>query len=52
MYEKGRGFPEDDKEAVKWYKLAAEQRNASAQYNLGLMYAEGEGVPQDYKTAV
>jgi len=34
--------------AVKWYTLAAEQGNANAQLNLGLMYGEGKGVPQDY----
>ena len=37
---------------MKWYRLAAEQGNASAQYNLGVMYQNGQGVPQDYKTAV
>ncbi len=41
----------DDAEAVKWYRLAAEQGYASAQYNLGLMYAKGQGVPQDYVQA-
>ena len=30
----------------------AEQGDAGAQYNLGLMYRNGQGVPQDYKTAV
>ncbi|MDZ4816011.1 MAG: tetratricopeptide repeat protein, partial [Verrucomicrobiota bacterium] len=34
-------------EAVKWYRKAAEQGNASAQFNLGLKYAKGEGVPKD-----
>ena len=34
-----------------WQPLA-EQGDARAQYNLGVMYAEGEGVPQDYKAAV
>jgi len=37
------------------YKLIlplAEQGNASAQLNLGLMYYNGQGVPQDYKEAV
>jgi hypothetical protein len=29
-------------------KVAAEQGNASAQNNLGVMYAKGLGVPQDY----
>jgi len=32
--------------------LAAEQGDADAQYNLGWMYVKGEGVPQNYKTAV
>jgi TPR repeat protein len=32
--------------------LLAEKGNAEAQYNLGVMYAKGEGVPQDYAGAV
>jgi len=47
-YENGQGVPQDDKEAVKWYRLAAEQGHATAQYNLGVRYAKGQGVPQDY----
>ena len=47
MYEKGYGVIEDDKEAVKWYRLAAEQGIARAQYNLGVMYFIGRGVIQD-----
>jgi TPR repeat protein len=35
----------------EWSELA-EQGNADAQYNLGVMYRKGEGVPQDYKEAV
>lgn len=31
-------------EAVKWYKLAADQGYAGAQYNLGFCYAYGKGV--------
>ncbi|MGL5225819.1 MAG: tetratricopeptide repeat protein [Aeromonas sp.] len=31
---------------------AAEQGNAAAQFNLGVMYAEGQGVAQDYQQAV
>ena len=41
MYQKGQGVPQDYKEAVKWYRLAAEQEDAEAQYNLGVMYAQG-----------
>ena len=36
MYGAGRGVPQDDAEAVRWYRLAAEQGEASAQYNLGV----------------
>jgi len=42
----------DKKEAVKWYRLAADQGNADAQLFLGGMYNEGQGVLQDYKEAV
>ena len=37
---------------MKWYTLGAEQGYALAQYNLGLLYDNGQGVPQDYKTAL
>ena len=37
----------DDTEAVRWYQLAAEQGYSYAQSNLGMMYADGEGVPED-----
>jgi len=39
------------KTAVKWYTLAAEQGHALAQHNLGVMYHNGLGVPQNHKTA-
>ena len=35
-----------------WYRRAAEQGVADAQYNLGFMYRNGQGVPQDDKQAV
>ena len=44
-------MPQDYKTAVQWFRRAAEQGHAMAQFNLGLMYDKGEGVPQDYKTA-
>ena len=37
---------------LKWYRLAAEQGNAAAQNNLGVMYSTGEGVPQNDAEAV
>ena len=32
---------------MKWFRLAAEQGHASAQYNLGVMYHKGKGVIQN-----
>jgi len=48
IHDTGRGVPENNTEAAKWYRLSAEQGNAEAQYNLGVSYYIGEGVPQDY----
>ena len=45
-YEKG-----DYATALREWEPLAEQGDVSAQYNLGLMYHSGEGVPKDYKTA-
>ena len=47
MYDNGEGVPENDAEAVKWFRKAADQGVAEAQYNLGYMYAKGEGVPEN-----
>ena len=47
MYDLSLGVPQDYKEAVKWYRKAAVQGNASAQNNLGYMYEYGQGVLQD-----
>ncbi|MCH7916223.1 MAG: sel1 repeat family protein [Deltaproteobacteria bacterium] len=38
--------------ALREFRPLAEQGDAAAQYNLGLMYDEGQGVPQDYAEAV
>ena len=45
------GIPQDYKEAVKWFRLAAEQGVAEAQFNLGAFYAGGKGVLLDYVQA-
>ena len=36
---------------IEQLRQAAEQGDARAQYNLGVMYANGEGVPEDYVKA-
>ena len=47
MYDSGKGVPQDHSEAVQWFRRAAEQGYAEAQFNLGVSYHKGEGVPQD-----
>ena len=42
----------DYKEAVRLYRLYAEQGHAEAQFNLGFVYDKGKGVPQDDKEAI
>ena len=39
-------------EAVGWYREAARLGDAHAQFTLGLMYANGKGVPEDGKEAL
>lgn len=38
--------------ALREWRPLANQGDAVAQYSLGLLYTNGQGVPQDYKTAV
>ncbi|OFW08031.1 MAG: hypothetical protein A3H96_21780 [Acidobacteria bacterium RIFCSPLOWO2_02_FULL_67_36] len=39
-------------QAVAWYRKAADQGDVTAQFNLGVSYANGRGVPQEYAQAV
>lgn len=36
---------------MKWYRKAAEQNDADAQYNLAICYARGDGVAEDWAEA-
>jgi TPR repeat protein len=40
--------PIDDKQAVEWFKRAADKGHQDAQYMMAVHYAEGRGVLQDY----
>jgi len=51
MYANGQGVPKDDAQAIKWFREAADQGNATAQGVVGNMYLKGQGVPQDYVEA-
>jgi hypothetical protein len=51
MYRFGNGVPVDYAEALKWFRKAANQGQATAQWRLGGMYYYGHGVPQNYVRA-
>jgi uncharacterized protein len=52
MYDDGHGVAQDYAQAVVWYRKAADQGAALAQFELGLMYRQGHGAPQDRVSAV
>jgi TPR repeat protein len=56
MYEDGRGVPQNFTEAMRWYRMAADQGNATAQTIIGSMYGnrfrDVQVVPQNYAEAV
>ena len=45
------GLPHDPALTVQWYTRAADAGDAAAQFCLGHMYANGQGVEQDYAMA-
>jgi TPR repeat protein len=47
VYDRG-----DYTQAARLFRPLAEQGIASAQFNLGMMYAKGQGVQQDYQAAL
>jgi len=42
---------QDDVEAAKWFRKAAEQGDVTSQFIIGSMYSVGEGVPRNYAEA-
>ena len=47
MYDLGQGLPQDHAEAIKWYRLAAQQWHAVSQNNLGILLENGRGATQN-----
>jgi TPR repeat protein len=43
---------EENKEALKWYQMAAEQGDAEAEHGLAGMYASGESMEKNYGKAL
>ena len=56
QYAKGtacsRGIPTDYAEAMKWFRLAAEQDCMLAMFDIGTIYENGLGVERDFKEAI
>jgi TPR repeat protein len=52
MFDCGLGVKQDNPDAVRLYRLAAEQGQAIAQFSLGRMFDEGRGVEQDKTEAM
>jgi TPR repeat protein len=52
MYQSGRGVARDFKNAMQYYRQAAEQDLSKALFRLGQMYYRGLGVPQDRSEAM
>jgi len=51
-YRDGKDVERDETEAVRWFRLAAEQGNGRGQDNLGYMLLNGRGVAENQKEAV
>lgn len=51
MYANGDGVAQDDAQAVRLMRKAATQGHRQATFGLGVMYAEGRGVPRNLEAA-
>jgi TPR repeat protein len=47
LYDNGQGVPKNELEAIRWYRLAAEQGSYRAQHALGLKYFFGRSLEQN-----
>ncbi|MFP3873092.1 MAG: tetratricopeptide repeat protein [Thiohalophilus sp.] len=52
LHDVGVGIRPDARQAIRWYRLAAEQGLPEAQQKLALAYARGEGVARDISRAL
>ena len=51
MHENGIGVEKDAKQAVVWYRKAAEQGSSLAQFNLAVLYENGRGTEVNFAEA-
>jgi TPR repeat protein len=52
LHQLGKAVAQDDVEAVRWYRRAAERNSVLAQNNLGWMYEHARGTERDYAGAL
>ena len=52
MYQTGGDIEKNADEAIRFYELAAAQKDLPSQYTLGMMYLEGKDVPANYQQAL
>ena len=52
MYSKGEDLPNNENEAIRWFRKSAEQDYPPAQYALGQRYFFGIGIDKDLEEAV
>lgn len=43
---------EENEASIDWYRKAADQGDAGGEHGLGMMYAKGEGITQDFAEAL
>lgn len=52
IYDEGDVVPRNVNKAIHHYKLAADQNDSDAQYNLGILYAKGIDIKKDIDKAI
>jgi TPR repeat protein len=52
LFHLGMGVPQDDVEALDWYRRAADLGQPDAMNNIGTLYLTGHGTQQDYAEAM
>ncbi|MBA2652571.1 MAG: sel1 repeat family protein [Tatlockia sp.] len=52
LYQYGIAVVKSPQQAITYYQLAASQQDLRAEYNLGVMYLEGQTNPIDYKQGI
>lgn len=52
MYDTGEGVPQDHRQALEWYRKAADRGDKVAMFNVAVLYDAGaDGVPKDRREA-